>query len=147
MYSVSSGGSVIAKSKGAALIEFALTLPLYVAVLLAIIDFSNYLNDRSVLTAAAYNGAKAGATKCNKPGQAKKAAKDEVSATLEGMLSVEPKSGSMKISGSRKPTPTAEVRRYLVEVSFEREPEMMSLFTANLDTFKTLSARGVAVCQ
>jgi Flp pilus assembly protein TadG len=145
MYSVSSGGSVIAKSKGAALIEFALTLPLYVAVLLAIIDFSNYLNDRSVLTAAAYNGAKAGAraSSCGNLGQTTQAIND----TLDGMLSVEPKRGSKQVSGELQPSATATVRRYLVEVSFEREPDMMSIFTANLDTFSTLSARGVAVCQ
>lgn len=145
MYSVPYGRLSIEKSKGAALIEFALTLPLYVAVLVAIIDFSNYLNDRSVLTAAAYNGAKAGAraSSCGNLGLATQAIND----TLDGMLSVEPKRGSKQISGELKPSAAATVRRYLVEVSFEREPEMMSLFTANLDTFKTLSARGVAVCQ
>jgi Flp pilus assembly protein TadG len=145
MYSVPSGGPAIAKAKGAALIEFALTLPLYVAVLLAIIDFSNYLNDRSVLTAAAYNGAKAGAraSSCGNLELAEEAIDD----TLDGMLSVEPVSGTMEVSGELQPSATATVRRYLVEVSFEREPDMMSIFTANLDTFSTLSARGVAVCQ
>lgn len=143
MYSVPCGQPSLEKSKGAALIEFALTLPLYVAVLLAIIDFSNYLNDRSVLTAAAYNGAKAGARvdPCGNQNRAQQA----VRATLQNgdMLSVD---GNWSITNSSLAGP-ASVRRYVVTVQFEREPEMMSLFTANLDTFKTLSARGVAVCQ
>ncbi|HEX9801895.1 MAG TPA: TadE/TadG family type IV pilus assembly protein [Gammaproteobacteria bacterium] len=143
MYSVPNGRLPIEKSKGAALIEFALTLPLYVAVLLAMIDFSNYLNDRSVLTAAAYNGAKMGAAKCTKPVQAKKVAKAAVEATLEEMLSV---SDDWSITKS-KPTGPANVRRYVVTVELNRTGGVMSsLFTSTIG-FDTLSAHGVAVCQ
>lgn len=141
MYSVPSGRFAIAKAKGAALIEFALTLPLFVAVLLAVIDFSNYLNDRSVLTAAAYNGAKAGANAvpCGKQSTAQAAVDD----TLQDMLSVK---GKVTMTPSPLSGPP-KARRYVITVSFERDPSMMSLFTSNIDTLKTLSERGVAVCQ
>ena len=44
--------------RGAAMLEMALTIPLFVALLLALVDFGMYFTTRSVLQSAAYNGAK-----------------------------------------------------------------------------------------
>ena len=130
------------RQAGAAIIEFAVTLPLFIAVLLATIDFSHYLNDRVVLSAAAYNGAKAGArsASCGNQGWAQQA----VSTTLDGMLSVP---GTWSLSPAPQLSGPPEARRYMVSVQFEREPSMMSLFTANIAAFETINVRGVAVCQ
>jgi Flp pilus assembly protein TadG len=142
MYSVHSGRPACAHARGAALIEFALTLPLFVAVLLAIIDFSNYLNDRAVLTAAAYNGAKQGDGRlgnCGAAGQVQQGVND----TLTGMLSVPGEVSTPEVNV----VDTSGPKRVTVTVEFTRNPSMMSVFTAYIDTFETLSVRGVAVCQ
>ena len=44
--------------RGAAMLEMALAVPLFVALLLALVDFGMYFTTRSVLQSAAYNGAK-----------------------------------------------------------------------------------------
>lgn len=128
------------RSAGGALIEFAATLPLFLAVLLAVVDFSNYLNDRTIITAAAYNGAKAGAKPpCGNAGAARTAVRE----TVDGMLSVP---GSWDLENPRT-SGAAPVLRYVVTVRFDRNPSLLSPFTAHLPAFRTLRMTGVAVCE
>jgi hypothetical protein len=126
---------------GGALLEFAATLPLLFGVLLAMVDFSSYLHDRTVLTAAAYNGAKAGAkaTPCGNVG----ATRGAVEASVTGMLSVP---GRWSLEETRTSGP-ADVRRYLVTVRFDRTLSMMSAFTASIPAFETVRMTGVALCE
>ena len=63
--------------------------------------------------------------------------------TVEDMLSVD---GEVTMTAFPLAGP-AQARRYVVKVDFARDPSMMSLFTSKIDTLKTLSVRGVAVCQ
>ena len=45
--------------KGSAMIEMAIVLPVFIGLLVAIIDFGMYFNIRNVAQSAAWNGAKA----------------------------------------------------------------------------------------
>ena len=48
----------LGNQRGAAMVEMALAVPLFVALLLALVDFGMYFTAKSVLQSAAYNGAK-----------------------------------------------------------------------------------------
>ncbi len=132
------------QSAGGALLEFAATLPLLFAVLLAVVDFSTYLNDRTSVSAAAYNGAKAAAKNplaCGAGSETR--ARQAVAATLDGMLSV---SGEWELEAPHTSGPP-DVRRYAVTVRFERDLSLMSAFTATIPAFRTLRMTGVALCE
>lgn len=124
---------------GGALLEFAATLPLFFALILAVVDFSNYLNDRLVLTGAAYNGAKAGAGRCGSAPANEAAARAAVDASVADMLAV---AGPVDLTAST--SGANPVRRYVVTLAFRRDTTLLSTFTAHL--FETIRTTGVAVC-
>ena len=50
--------ALLGNKRGAAMLEMTLAIPLFMGLLLAMVDFGMYFTTRSVLQSAAYNGAK-----------------------------------------------------------------------------------------
>lgn len=129
--------SRVRRQHGAALVEFALALPLFMGVLLAIVDFGDYFNARLALSSAAYNGAKQRAGSCGSTGQVTNAVRQSVASVI---------SDPQNITVSNAATGSSATRYYTVTVQYARPLSGLSIFTSSIATLQTIQASGMALC-
>ncbi len=127
--------------RGSALLEFAAVLPLFLALFLATVDFSQFYLERMAAYSAAYNGAKVLACGGNADAAVRETfgpflhEKEEDDDEAEDPLQVE----AGQIPGSSNP------ERYSVTVTYNRAYRNdWSFLTNHIDFLGTITATGVA---
>lgn len=127
----------IRNQQGAAMVELALVIPLFLAVLLAVIDFGLYFNNRVALQTAAYNYAKQ-ANANNDTGICVTPVNDSIIAqSLAGIIE---NTANIRRKENTIGTPTTQ--RYRVDLRYDQP--VFSAFTQHL---YPIVVTGVAVCQ
>ncbi len=117
-------------------LELAIALPALFGLLLAIVDFGGYYNDRLLLTSVAYNGAKARAAACGvDAGQV---------AQLVGESNVSEPENIVIEQDALGANP---FRRYSVTLSYPRPNGTTSIFTQQLGGLANIEVKGLAMCD
>lgn len=129
--------TLLGNQRGAAMLEMALAIPLFMALLLALVDFGMYFTTRSVLQSAAYNGAK---TACIDLTQVQTVVTETVGTVVD--------TATYPISPTVTPLPagaddTDPLWRYKVELSCSGAT--LSIFTSALGLYETKTT-GLAKC-
>ncbi len=125
------------------MVELAIALPLFLALLLAVVDFGLYFNKRIVLQAAAYNYTnEAAANDCKAP------QRTIIDDTVKNVISDSKTSVSFKgqaiDSGATPVLPTA---RYRVKLTYNGKSTLLSAFTQNIPGLYPMTAVGVSHCS
>ncbi len=122
------------------MVELAIAIPLFIAVLLAVIDFGLYFNNRIALQTAAYNYAKqadVGIGKCVTP--------PNNAIINESVAGVITNTVDISIAGSK--VGTAPMQRYVVNLTYNTPANpLLSTLTQGIGLYP-IAVNGVALCQ
>ena len=125
------------------MVELAIALPLFLALLLAVVDFGLYFNKRIVLQAAAYNYTnEAAANNCQDPGR--KIIDETVKNIISDSTTTISFTGKAIDSGYTPARPTA---RYRVQLTYNGKNTLLSVFTKNIPGLYPMTAIGVSHCS
>lgn len=120
--------------RGAAMLEMALVIPVFMGLLLALVDFGMYFTTRSVLQSAAYNGAKTG---CGGGSSA------EVGTAVSNTVSTVVDPAKISIPSQGFLDSGTALQRYRVQLSCSGAS--LSVFTGALDMYP-IATTGMAAC-
>lgn len=121
--------------RGAAMLEMALTIPVFMGLLLALVDFGMYFTTRSVLQSAAYNGAKMA---CVDPYSAA-----NVDAIVKATVGTVADTSPLSFTITKTLIGATPLRRYQVVVSCPGTK--YSAFTSTLNLYP-ITTTGLAKC-
>lgn len=130
--------------QGAAMVELAIALPLFLALLLAVVDFGLYFNKRIVLQAAAYNYTnEAAANDCKAPNRT--IIDDTVKNIISDSKTTVSFTGEAIDSGATHALPPTA--RYRVQLTYKGKNTLLSAFTKNLPGLYPMTAIGISHCS